>query len=100
MMMKRKMVSLWYDPEVDILEVIWEKGAGTFESIEADDRILERVDDEGNALGFMIHEFSTVKADSWIDFEIGGKPRTGIENMTADMAAKEMGISHSRMRQL
>ncbi|MBM3933067.1 MAG: DUF2283 domain-containing protein [SAR202 cluster bacterium] len=95
-----KKISLWYDPDVDILEVLWDEAPGTFEPIESDERILERIDENGEALGFMIQEFSTLKAESWIDFHVGGRPRPGLENMTVEMAAREIGVSGSRMRQL
>ena len=53
-------VKLWYDPEGDYMEVLFEKKAGYFRDTE-DDRIMEKVDAEGNVLGFSILKVSSLK---------------------------------------
>jgi len=58
--MAQKKISVWYDPEGDFLEVIWETKAGYFRETE-DDRVMEKVDEEGNVLGFHILGVSTMK---------------------------------------
>lgn len=58
--MDREIVKLWYDPEGDYMEVIFEKKAGYFRETE-NDRVMEKVDTEGNVLGFSITEVSTLK---------------------------------------
>jgi hypothetical protein len=40
--MAQKKVSVWYDPEGDFLEVIWEPKTGYFRETE-DDRVMEKV---------------------------------------------------------
>ena len=46
-------ITVWYDAEGDYLEVIFERRAGYFRETE-NDRIMERVDESGNLLGFSI----------------------------------------------
>ncbi len=53
-------VKLWYDPEGDYMEVLFERKAGYFRDTE-DDRIMEKVDAEGNVLGFSILKVSSLK---------------------------------------
>lgn len=58
--MERTAVKLWYDPEGDYMEVIFEKKAGYFRETE-DERVMEKVDAEGNVLGFSIMKVSSLK---------------------------------------
>lgn len=51
---------MWYDPDGDYMEVTFEEKAGYFRETE-DDRIMERVDAEGNVLGFSVLGVSSVK---------------------------------------
>ena len=53
-------MKLWYDPEGDYMEVLFERRAGYFRETE-DDRIMEKVDAEGNVLGFSILKVSSLK---------------------------------------
>lgn len=53
-------VKLWYDPEGDYMEVLFERKAGYFRETD-DDRIMEKVDAEGNVLGFSILKVSSLK---------------------------------------
>ena len=48
----RKRVKIWYDPEGDYLEVIFDRKPGYFRETE-NDQVMEKVDDEGNVLGDM-----------------------------------------------
>jgi hypothetical protein len=57
---ERDVVKLWYDPEGDYLEVTFERKEGFFRETE-DDRVMERVDAEGNVLGFSIQRVSSLK---------------------------------------
>ncbi len=58
--MERKSVKLWYDPEGDYMEVTFEQKVGYFRETD-DDRIMEKVDQEGNVLGFSILKVSSLK---------------------------------------
>ena len=56
-------IGIWYDNEGDILTVTWEHRFGYY--IDSDDsRVLVRVDSEDNAIGFLVHGFSTFKNKS------------------------------------
>ena len=59
--MARKIVKLWYDPEGDYLEVIFEQKEGYFRETE-NDQVMEKVDLEGNILGFSILKVSSLRA--------------------------------------
>ncbi|HET7273396.1 MAG TPA: DUF2283 domain-containing protein [Rubrobacter sp.] len=58
--MERDVVELWYDPDGDYLEVTFERKEGLCREIE-DDLVMERVDGEGNVLGFSIQKVSSLK---------------------------------------
>ena len=66
-----------------------------------DGRILKRLDDDGEVIGFLIHEMSTLKQPSPVEFELGSEmPADDVSNITVRQAAIELGISDRRMRQL
>ncbi len=58
--MERRAVKLWYDPEGDYMEVIFEKKAGYFRETE-NDQIMEKVDTDGNVLGFSVLRVSSLR---------------------------------------
>ena len=58
--MEQKVVKVWYDPEGDFLEVIFEKRKGYFRETE-NDQVMEKVDDQGEILGFSIMKVSSLK---------------------------------------
>ena len=51
---------IWYDSEGDYLEVIFERKAGYFRETE-NDAVMEKVDEDGNILGFSILKVSALK---------------------------------------
>ena len=51
--MAKKIVKLWYDPEGDYLEVIFDQKEGYFRETE-NDQVMEKVDQAGNILGFSV----------------------------------------------
>ncbi len=53
-------VKVWYDSEGDFLEVIFENKEGFFRETESD-QIMEKVDMEGNVIGFSILKVSSLK---------------------------------------
>ncbi len=67
--MASRTVSVWYDEEGDMLEVLWDFREGYFSPTD-DERILKRLDDDGEVIGFLIHEVSTLKQPSPIEFEL------------------------------
>jgi uncharacterized protein YuzE len=58
--MGEKQVRVWYDPEGDYLEVIFDERAGYFQETD-DDRVMEKVDVHGNVLGFSILGVGSLK---------------------------------------
>ena len=98
--MTTKRVSVAYDHEGDMLEVLWELREGYFTPTE-DDRILKRLDDDGEVIGFLIHEMSTLKEPSPVEFELASEaPADDVANVTVKDAARRLGVSERRVRQL
>ncbi len=58
--MASKIVKLWYDPEGDYLEVIFEKRKGYFRETN-DDHVMEKVDGKEHVLGFSVFRVSSLK---------------------------------------
>jgi uncharacterized protein YuzE len=58
----QKRVKIWYDPEGDYLEVIFHQKPGYFRETE-NDQVMEKVDDEGNVLGFSVMRVSAMKKE-------------------------------------
>ncbi len=46
-------IKVWFDREADYLEVIFDQREGCFQKT-ADERVMEKVDAQGNVLGFSI----------------------------------------------
>ncbi len=59
--MERKTLKVWYDPEGDYLEVIFDQKEGYFRETE-NDQVMEKVDPQGNVLGFSVLRVSSLKA--------------------------------------
>ena len=55
-----KEIKVWYAKEGDYLEVIFEREAGYFRETE-NDAVIEKVDEEGNVIGFSILKVSALK---------------------------------------
>ena len=58
--MAQRHVKVWYDPEADYLEVTFEQRSGYFRETEHD-QVMEKVDDQGNLLGFSVLHVSALK---------------------------------------
>ena len=98
--MTTEKVSVWYDAEGDMLEVLWAFREGYFTPTQ-DERILKRLDDDGQVIGFLIHEMSTLKQSDPIEFDLTPeKPTSDVANVTVREAAIRLGISERRVRQL
>ena len=68
-----KQVSIWYDPEGDFLEVIWQRKPGAFVET-ADGNADIKLDDDGNILGFQIQALSKITRPTNITFDIDDDP--------------------------
>ena len=58
--MAERKLRVWYDPEGDYLEVVFDQRPGYFRET-ANDQVMEKVDDEGNVLGFSVLRVSALK---------------------------------------
>ena len=58
--MADRQVKIWYDKEGDYLEVIFDRRAGYFRET-ANDQVMEKVDQQGNVLGFSVLRVSAVQ---------------------------------------
>ena len=58
--MADKVVKMWFDPEADFLEVIFEQKPGYFRETE-NYQVMEKVDQEGNIIGFSVLRVSALK---------------------------------------
>ena len=54
-------LNVWYDPEGDHLEIVFDQKAGYFRET-ASDQVMEKVDTEGNLLGFSVLKVSAQRA--------------------------------------
>lgn len=89
-----------YDHEGDMLEVLWALREGYFTPTN-DDRILKRLDDDGEVIGFLIHEMSTLDQANPVEFELASEAPAGdVANVTVREAAVRLGVSERRVRKL
>lgn len=58
--MAERKVKIWYDPEGDYLEVIFDQKPGYFRET-ASDQVMEKVDEAGTVLGFSVLKISALK---------------------------------------
>jgi hypothetical protein len=58
--MAERKLKVWFDAEGDYLEVVFEQRPGFFRET-ANDQVMEKVDAEGNILGFSVLRVSTLK---------------------------------------
>jgi len=63
-----KIIKIWYDKEGDYLEVLFERRKGYFRETE-NDAVMEKVDEEGNVIGFSILKVSVLKKPLSIEFK-------------------------------
>ena len=98
--MTNRKVFVSYDQEGDMLEVLWAFREGYFSPTD-DERILKRLDDDGEVIGFLIHEMSTLKEPSPLEFELASEaPTVDVANVTVREAANRLGVSERRVRKL
>ena len=62
-------IKIWYDQEGDYLEVLFARKAGYFKETE-NDAVMEKVDNEGNVIGFSILKVSALKEQKPISIEL------------------------------
>ena len=98
--MSSKKVFVSYDHQGDMLEVLWAFREGYFTPTD-DERVLKRLDDGGEVIGFLVHEMSTLKQSDPVEFELESEtPDDDVANITVREAATRLGVSERRVRQL
>ena len=98
--MTNRKVFVSYDNEADMLEVLWVFREGYFTPTD-DERILKRLDDDGEVIGFLIHEMSTLKQTDAVEFELASEvAEVDVANVTVREAAVRLGVSERRVRKL
>ena len=65
-------VKVWYDAKADFLEVIFKEKKGYFRET-VSDQVMEKVDMEGNVIGFSILKVSSLK-EKTLDIELMNVP--------------------------
>lgn len=58
--MAQRTVKIWFDPEGDYLEVIFDQKPGYFRET-GNDQVMKKVDEQGNILGFSVLKVSALK---------------------------------------
>ena len=98
--MTTRKVFVSYDHEGDMLEVLWAFREGYFTPTD-DERVLKRLDDDGEVIGFLIHEMSTLTEPRPVEFELASEtPDDDVANVTVKEAASRLGVSERRVRKL
>ena len=58
--MAERKLTVWFDTEGDFLEVIFDRKPGYFRET-ANDQVMEKVDEQGNVIGFSVLRVSALK---------------------------------------
>ncbi len=66
-------VKVWYDAKGDFLEVMFKQKEGYFRETSSD-QVMEKVDMEGNVIGFSILKVSSLK-EKILDIDLVNVPR-------------------------
>jgi uncharacterized protein YuzE len=59
--MAARTVKIWYDPEGDYLEVLFDNQTPGYFRETTNDQVMEKVDNEGNLLGFSVLKVSALR---------------------------------------
>ena len=65
-------VKVWYDSKGDFLEVMFKQKEGYFRETKSD-QVMEKVDLEGNVIGFSILKVSSLK-EKFLDIDLVNVP--------------------------
>ena len=100
MVMENRRIRAWYDEENDTLHFRWKHGPGYYSPTD-DDRVLERVSEDGiESLGFMIEAVQSLTRDDMAEFEIGIGATGDVQNLSVEMAAERLGVTPRYIRRL
>jgi hypothetical protein len=76
-------VSVWYDSEGDFLEVVLEVAEGVYQETD-DDRVMEKVGEDGRLLAFSILGLRSIPPSVFLDIELRGGIREPAASGAAD----------------
>lgn len=93
---KRAAMELSYDPDGDMLEILFEMKGAVTEPTEHEN-VMIRVDENGNVVGVMVSGVSSLGKEP---FELKLAPSASARMVTTDVAANEMGVSVRRLQTL
>ena len=97
--MTTREVFVSYDHEGDMVEVLWASGMGA--SPPPTTSASSRLDNDGEVIGFLIHERSTLNQPEPVQFELASEaPGDDVANVTVKEAALRLGVSERRVRNL
>lgn len=65
-------VKVWYDREADYLEVLFDRREGYFRETD-NDAVMEKVDDQGNVIGFSILKVSAISQRQPLSVSLGNR---------------------------
>ncbi|MBI2760391.1 MAG: DUF2283 domain-containing protein [Chloroflexi bacterium] len=68
--MEERSVRVWFDQEGDFLEVLFDSATPGYFRETDDDRVMEKVDDEGNVLGFSVLGVSESRSAAPLQFRL------------------------------
>ena len=98
--MENRRINAWYDEDNDTLHIRWKDGVGYY-SPTSDDRVLERVSEDGvESLGFMIEDVHSLTRNDKAEFEIGVGATGEVRNLSVEMAANQLGVTSRYIRRL
>ena len=98
--MEYRKISVWYDEENDTLHIRWKDGVGYYSST-SDDRVLERVSEDGvESLGFMLEGVHSLTRNDKAEFELGSTATGEVKNLSVEMAADRLGVTPRYVRRL
>jgi len=66
-------VRVWFDPEADYLEVLFDRKEGYFRETESD-AVMEKVDNDGHVLGFSILKVSSLSGQQPLSVSLKEQP--------------------------
>jgi hypothetical protein len=98
--MENRKISVWYDEENDTLHIRWKDGVGYYSST-SDDRVLERVSEDGvESLGFMLEGVHSLTRNDKAEFKLGSTATGEVKNLSVEMAADRLGVTPRYIRRL
>ena len=98
--MENRRINAWYDEDNDTLHIRWKDGVGYY-SPTSDDRVLERVSEDGiESLGFMIEDVHSLTRGDKAEFKIGVGATGDVQNLSVEMAAERLGVTSRYIRRL